>query len=151
MSWMKTGNNFPVFAWRQAAYGLVRALGRGLSMLVMAALLAGLGIGVIPPAVARADPILPPNTPRQDFWETNGGVYAIVPAGNLIYIGGSFTHVGPYTGNGVPIAAATGVTLPAFPRVKGTIYAVAPDGSGGLWILRFTVSNLYFPFVKRNG
>src|SRR5690242_495711 len=37
-------------------------------------------------------------TVRQDFYITDGAVSAEVLSGNTLYIGGSFTHVGPATG-----------------------------------------------------
>ena len=42
------------------------------------------------------------STPREETWVTNGTVNAIVQTSDTLYIGGSFTYVGPVTGNGVP-------------------------------------------------
>ena len=33
-----------------------------------------------------------------DMWTANGPVYTIARGGGTIYIGGKFSHVGPYTG-----------------------------------------------------
>jgi hypothetical protein len=69
-------------------------------------------------------------------WVTNGTVNAVLPdpAHNAIYIGGTFTYVGPNTGNGVPIGSTSGAALTSFPRVNGTINAAIPDGVGGWYI-----------------
>jgi hypothetical protein len=70
----------------------------------------------------------------QNLWVANGSVDAIARSGNTLYIGGLFNQVGPATGAGVPINAATGVPVPGFPKVAGIVRAVAPDGSGGWFI-----------------
>src|SRR5580765_2478305 len=71
---------------------------------------------------------------RQDLDIANGGVSAIVVSGNTLYIGGNFTHVGPETGGGVPVDAATGVAIPGFPKIAGAVFAVVSDGAGGWFI-----------------
>ncbi len=68
------------------------------------------------------------------LWVTNGQVDAVARDGNTVYIGGGFTQVGPVTGSGVPIDAATGAVVAGFPLVAGQVKAVAPDGSGGWYI-----------------
>lgn len=73
----------------------------------------------------------PSDTCRQETWVTNGSVYVICPAGNRVYIGGEFDHVGPYTGGGVPLSANTGAPAAVFPKFNGTVNAVCPDGNGG--------------------
>src|SRR4051794_4707599 len=39
----------------------------------------------------------------QHLWVTNGSVFSVVRAGGTIYLGGTFTQVGPATGGCVPI------------------------------------------------
>jgi hypothetical protein len=63
-----------------------------------------------------------------------GGVNDIVRVGNTIYISGSFTQVGPYTGRGVPASAATGRPADVYPRVSGEVAVAAADGHGGWFI-----------------
>jgi hypothetical protein len=70
---------------------------------------------------------------QDNFWITDGSVRTILPVGNLIYIGGDFTYVGPFTGNGAAVDATTGQSL-GLPRVNGQVYAIAPDGAGGWYI-----------------
>jgi hypothetical protein len=69
---------------------------------------------------------------------TDGTVNAVTVSGNTVYVGGSFSHIGPATGSALPLDAASGQPL-TLPRVAGDVYAVAPDGAGG-WYLggRFT-------------
>ena len=71
---------------------------------------------------------------QQDFYVTNGSVNAAVLSGGTLYIGGTFTQVGPATGGGVPIDATSGAPVSGFPKVVGSVAAVAPDGSGGWYI-----------------
>src|SRR6266568_2684690 len=50
----------------------------------------------------------------QNLWVTNEPVYALVRDGGTIYIGGQFTQVGPATGGGIPLDAASGALPPSF-------------------------------------
>ena len=72
--------------------------------------------------------------PNQDTWVTNGTVWTIATAGSTVYLGGDFTYVGPNTGSGAPINAASGSPVSTFPKVNGTIWVVVSDGSGGWYI-----------------
>ena len=58
----------------------------------------------------------------------------MVRHGETIYIGGSFTQVGRATGGAVAIDTGTGAAQHPYPKVVGSVHAVAPDGSGG-WYL----------------
>jgi hypothetical protein len=69
-----------------------------------------------------------------NLWTTNGPVRSMVSDGGTIYVGGDFTVVGPLTGSGVPFDAATGELPPSFPRVNGSVDAVARDGADGWFI-----------------
>ena len=75
------------------------------------------------------------STPDEQVWVTNGPVYAaaIAPDGTT-YIGGDFSYVGPRTGSGVALDAASGARDTAFPLVEGSVSAVAADGAGGYYI-----------------
>ena len=78
----------------------------------------------------------PSDTPIENAWVTNGSVRAIAvdSATGITYLGGGFTAFGPNTGQGVPIDASTGSPVASFPKVNGTVRAVAADGVGGWYI-----------------
>src|SRR2546426_1114280 len=65
--------------------------------------------------VARAQLI------RQDFYIADQSVNAAVVSGSTLYIGGQFTRVGPVTGGGASIDAATGALVAGFPKVLGAV------------------------------
>jgi hypothetical protein len=79
---------------------------------------------------ARAQTI----TPNSGTWIANGSVRAIVNKGEVTYIGGDFTAIGPNTGRGAKLDDTTGTPDTSLPRVNGVINSVAPDGSGGWYI-----------------
>ena len=85
------------------------------------------------PVAALAGPL---DTPLDSGWVTNGTVYAIAhdDASGLTYIGGDFTEVRPSNTSGAPIYASSGLPWASFPKVNGTILAVAADGAGGWYI-----------------
>jgi hypothetical protein len=66
----------------------------------------------------------------------NGQVFAMAVASDgTTYLGGAFTRVGTATGSGVPVDAATGLPLPSFPKVVGTVvWKALGDGQGGWFI-----------------
>src|SRR5262245_32207492 len=75
-----------------------------------------------------------PDNVRPDFYATNGPVYSAVQVGNILYIAGGFTAVGPPSGGGVPVDATNGSVPAVFPRVGGSVGAVISDGNGGWYI-----------------
>jgi trimeric autotransporter adhesin len=85
-------------------------------------------------ALLIAGGVIHAQTIREDFYATDGNVSAEVLVGTTLYIGGTFTLVGPPSGGAVPLDAATGVLAPAFPKVVGTVDAIVSDGSGGWFI-----------------
>jgi len=89
---------------------------------------AGLALALALPTRAHAQAV------RTDFFITNGQVTVQAVRGNTLYVGGSFSYVGPVTGAGVPVDEVTGTVSPGFPRVNGTVMAAIPDGSGGWFI-----------------
>lgn len=64
-----------------------------------------------------------------------GTVYATaIDATGRTYIGGDFSHVGSYTGNGIIADASTGALASVYPKVNGPVMAAASDGAGGWYI-----------------
>src|SRR5438094_9899982 len=92
------------------------------------ALVVSLAIVAAAPAAGWAQSV------RTDFWITNGQVNAQVLRGNTLYVGGSFSFVGPVTGAGVPVDAGTGAPASGFPAVNGSVMSAVPDGAGGWFI-----------------
>jgi hypothetical protein len=65
----------------------------------------------------------------------NGPVNAIVRVGDIAYIGGDFTRIGPPSGSGVVLDAASAAREGRWPAVAGGEVRVAvSDGSGGWYI-----------------
>ena len=73
---------------------------------------------------------------------TDGHISALARSGDTLYIGGFFNQVGPATGPGVLLSAATGARSTSFPAVSVSptvgfgprVFAVLGDGAGGVWI-----------------
>jgi trimeric autotransporter adhesin len=76
----------------------------------------------------------PSLTPRTDFWRSDGPVNAIATQGNLAYVGGDFTYVGPGTGPAGVVSPANGSLIAAFPDTSGSILTVISDGQGGHYV-----------------
>lgn len=73
-------------------------------------------------------------TVREDLPIANGTVNAVAVSGTTLYLGGSFSAIGPTSGTGVPIDGTTGAPVSGYPRVDGLINAVVSDGAGGWFI-----------------
>jgi hypothetical protein len=74
-------------------------------------------------------------TVQRDLYVTNGTVRTVTRANGVVYIGGTFTALGPMTGPAIGVDPVTGGLLPHWPKVKGhVINVVLPDGSGGWYI-----------------
>ncbi len=108
----------PLFALARSARRTSSFLGAGLSLVAAAALASG--------AAAQSLDL--------DLWGTNGSVYTMARSGDLLYIGGRFSTVGPCTGGGVPLDPRTGAPRRPFARVNGRVTAVVSDGAGGWFI-----------------
>ncbi len=75
------------------------------------------------------------NMPDTSAWVTNGDVHTVVAGNGRTYLGGTFDQVGPNTGFGVSLDAATGALPAAFAsKVNGPVYAAVSDGNGGWYI-----------------
>ncbi len=110
---------------------------RGSRMIAILLVLAvSLALGGVPALAVTGRAFAEPSpTPRQDVpWSTNGIVNAIVNAGDVTYIGGTFSTVGPNTGQGVPIDTTSAAPWASFPKINGRVNACVSDGSGGFYV-----------------
>lgn len=82
--------------------------------------------------------------PRTDWWIVDGPVRAVAIRDQVAYLGGEFTYVGPRTGPLVMFDPFFAESVLTAPRIRGVVYAVAPDGKGG-WFVggEFTHVGLY--------
>ena len=78
--------------------------------------------------VARAQAV------RSDLVLTNGQVNAELIQDGKLYLGGSFTNLGPRTGAGVPVDTTLGGIVSGFPAVAGVVNAVVSDSAGGWFV-----------------
>ncbi|HMN28182.1 MAG TPA: delta-60 repeat domain-containing protein, partial [Caldilineaceae bacterium] len=75
------------------------------------------------------------NSPNPNLWVVDGAVYGMARMGDVIYIGGDFTYVGPATGTGVLLDTIGGLPPPTFSDVvDGNVSAAVADGHGGWYI-----------------
>ncbi len=117
-----------------------RRFRRQITIMLIASMVLGTiaPIGGSPKQAAAADSVQPTN----DTWVTNGAVNDVVTDGTTTYLGGTFTQVAPYHGNGVPFNPGTGLPFADFSKVDATnaglttggLYISIPDGLGGWYI-----------------
>jgi hypothetical protein len=69
-----------------------------------------------------------------DIWTTDGNIYAVAQAGNVLYVGGFFSRIGPTTGCALLYDPNSAQPLLPTPGVAGTVAAVVADGAGGWYI-----------------
>jgi hypothetical protein len=85
---------------------------------------------LLPATPGRAQNLIP----EKGFYVTNNVVEALEVAGDNLYVGGRFTHIGPYTGPLAAISISTADTLPSFPEANDLIFGLEPDGAGGWFV-----------------
>ena len=69
-----------------------------------------------------------------NFMVPNGSVNAMLVSGDTLYVGGSFSLVGPLTGSLVAFDDQTGERNATLPRFDGMVTTLIPDGSGGWFV-----------------
>lgn len=69
-----------------------------------------------------------------DGWVTDRPVHAMQRSGDILYIGGDFSRVGPATGRGVSLDPVSGAPDLTWPKFDGTVTTAVPDGEGGLFV-----------------
>ena len=87
---------------------------------------------VLAPAAGAAVSSVP-----QTGWVTDGPVNAVARSADQIFLGGSFSYVGPRTGPWVALSASSGAVDAAMPQVAGgsaQVYATVADGAGGFYL-----------------
>lgn len=75
---------------------------------------------------------LPDATPL-DLWG-GLGIQAVARDGSLLYLGGSFSYIGPATGSLAVVDDATGAVVARAPDVSGSVHAVLGLPDGG-WVM----------------
>jgi hypothetical protein len=70
----------------------------------------------------------------RDTWVTDGSVRSVAVLGNVAYIGGTFTTVGPRNGGLASFATSDGAPVSGYPQIGGFVYSMIPDGSGGFYV-----------------
>src|SRR5262245_33066434 len=77
-----------------------------------------LGLAVLRGAAVQAQPAARYD---QRLWVPDGPILALAETNGILYIGGGFSHVRPFTGRFVPIRLDTGAILEPFEQIIGTI------------------------------
>jgi hypothetical protein len=67
-------------------------------------------------------------------YSVDGKVNALIGKGDTLIIGGTFNHVGMYTGGGALFNTTSDAPNLNFPKIIGEVYCSTPDGSGGFYI-----------------
>jgi uncharacterized repeat protein (TIGR01451 family) len=68
-------------------------------------------------------------------WITNGQVNALVRSGNTVYLGGTFTRIGPNTGSSATLNTGNGQpTAVSVAKTTGIVRTAIPDGRGGWFV-----------------
>jgi trimeric autotransporter adhesin len=76
----------------------------------------------------------PASVPDTNGWVPNGSVFAAVETNGVLYIGGSFSQIGPITGGFAAVDQSSGAAVPPFPLVGGAVSCTIADNLGGLYI-----------------
>ena len=75
----------------------------------------------------------PSNLPDLTFPVTDGPVLTALETNGILYVGGNFSQIGPFTGGFAPVDPSTGNPVPPLPRVLGTVSCSVPDTQGGVY------------------
>jgi hypothetical protein len=100
------------------------------------------------PVLAHSNYPQPANVPRPEFWVTNGSCSAAAFDDDTLYIGGIFSHVGPFTGSFAVVGADDGQTDLAQPKISASVRCVAGDNLGG-WYLGGSFVDVGGPGLSR--
>src|SRR5579859_300242 len=64
---------------------------------------------------------------------TDGVVVALAETNGILYVGGTFSEIGPRNGAFVPVSPTTGIPAPTA-YFGGTVVCSVPDGEGGVYV-----------------
>ena len=67
-------------------------------------------------------------------YSVDGPVYAMATKGDTLILGGSFNHIGQYTGGAAFVGAGTDTANFKFPKIVGNVLLSTPDGNGGFYV-----------------
>lgn len=71
---------------------------------------------------------------KQNYWETDGPVHAVLTNNGKVYLGGEFTYAGPSTGSAGVYNLATSQTVAGMLGITGQVLAVVSDASGNVYL-----------------
>lgn len=71
---------------------------------------------------------------NQNFWETDGEVKAVLSKPGKLYVGGSFSYIGPTTGSAGVVSTTNGQTLAGNLGISGMVMASVADASGNVYL-----------------
>ncbi len=78
--------------------------------------------------------LTPSTSHRPALWTTDGPVHALLRTNGILYVGGSFTHVGQYVAGDSIINVSDAVPDLSHPAVDTLVNVLIGDGQGGYYI-----------------
>ncbi|GIW65828.1 MAG: hypothetical protein KatS3mg094_347 [Candidatus Parcubacteria bacterium] len=63
-------------------------------------------------------------------WVPNGSINTIEVANDKVYIGGNFTYLGPYRGNGFILRTSQNTTFDLIDKIEGSVWTAIPYNNG---------------------
>ncbi|MBK0403323.1 IPT/TIG domain-containing protein [Adhaeribacter sp. BT258] len=71
---------------------------------------------------------------RTPYPGANGAVLSLLADGSNLFVGGSFSGIGFYTGYSAQLSTSSDVPSATWPVINGTVYVTIPDGNGGWYV-----------------
>src|SRR6218665_3347555 len=68
-------------------------------------------------------------------YSPDGIVTNMIAKGDTLIVGGTFNHVGKYTGGGALFSSASAQPDLSFPKFNGSVYRSTSDGNGGFYVI----------------
>ena len=73
-------------------------------------------------------------TPISQVPVTNGTVNSVVSDASSLYVGGSFSYIGPQNAGGLALIDPNGTLEDQLPQTSGFVNTIIPDGAGGWFV-----------------